>query len=208
MIQSEELKSSNIVLDFLTTKDEKMFHKQLKQQVERTLEPQGLQEYATLSGKHYLTTEPSSFLFCKKFDTYINSTEVLSQKFNSLSSKLSMQLRKVSDTIQSLAETSKHLSTVHKIGRSTDLSDVYKDLQVMLEKWSKYMKGQSKTTHDCLEEYSNYGTLEASSLRELNMRRQNYSSVFMKQEQALLKKKQRVVKGDSAKWELSDEWLA
>lgn len=117
-----------------------------------------------------------------------------------------MQLRKVSDTIQQLAETSKHLATVYKIGRSTDLSDVYKDLQQMLEKWSKYMKGQSKTASECLEEYSYYGTLESNSLRELNTRRQAYSNTFMKAEQTLLKKKQRLLKQDPSRWELSSEW--
>ena len=85
VLQSEELKSSNVVLDFLTLHDEKHMHKTLRQQCERTTEPTKIEQYATLSGRHLLTTEPSSFLFAKKFDTYINSTEVLSQKFHSLS---------------------------------------------------------------------------------------------------------------------------
>ena len=110
------------------------------------------------------------------------------------------------DTINQLAETSKHLATVHKIGRSTDLSDVYKDLQAMLEKWSKHIKNQGKTARDTLEAEQFYGTLEASALKELNQRRATATATYTKHKEHLEKKKARMFKQDPSKWDLHAEW--
>lgn len=73
----------------------------------------------------------------------------------------------VSDTIHSLSECSKHLSTLHKIGPTSDLSDIYKDLQSVLDKWSVNIKKQAKTSHDALEQYSRYETFDCISLKEI-----------------------------------------
>jgi len=52
----------------------------------------------SVNGKFMLSTDPSSFIFCKKFDTYINQFEILSQKFYQLSVWLALQTRQVSET--------------------------------------------------------------------------------------------------------------
>ena len=92
VLNSPELKANSIVVDFLTSMDEKKFRKALKQHQDRIKTPTGLDEYFTLTGKHTLSNEPSSFLFCKKFGRYIQSIEKLSMKFHTLSGKLATQM--------------------------------------------------------------------------------------------------------------------
>ena len=75
LLQCEELKACKITNEFLASIDEKAFHNFLKTSAERIVKPVDARECGSLSGKHVLTTEPSSFIFCKKFDSYITSTE-------------------------------------------------------------------------------------------------------------------------------------
>ena len=85
ILNCDYLKGSAVVFDFLTEPDEKKLSRQLKNHAERVNKPTTTAEYSTITGKLPLTTEPSSFIFCKKFNAYIMQFEIRHQEFHSLS---------------------------------------------------------------------------------------------------------------------------
>ncbi len=99
VLECEELKANVVILDFLQLSDEKIAHSNIKTNAERTVKPTELSQFPTLAGKHTLTTEPSSFIFCKKFDSYVRTTETSMNQFNMLTHQLTKQLKAVSETI-------------------------------------------------------------------------------------------------------------
>ena len=110
-------------------------------------------------------------------------------------------------TLTSLSEVSRHLATVHKIGRNTEMSELYKDMQNMFDKWSYDTKRTSKTSYEYLQKYSYYGTLESNALREIQLIKENHTAQFSKAESALLKRKERLFRQDISKWELKHDHL-
>ena len=72
------------------------------------------------------------------------------------------------------------------------MSELYKDMQNMFDKWSYDTKRTSKTSYEYLQKYSYYGTLESNALREIQLIKENHTAQFSKAESALLKRKERL----------------
>lgn len=85
---------------------------------------------------------------------------------------------------------------------------MYKDLWETLDKMYKNYSMQSKIVSENLDKRSFYDTLQTNALWELFNERNNHSATYLKVEQALLKKKEKLFKQDISRWELKPEHYA
>jgi len=67
---------------------------------------------------------------------------VLSNKFYTLSKRLTSELAQVSNTYQSLSECSKHLRKVYKLSQCPKFADMYSDLEDCFSNWSDSIKSE------------------------------------------------------------------
>ncbi len=72
----------------------------------------------------------------------------------------------------------------------------------MLSLWSTNMKKSAKISFDYLEQFTNYATLEASAIKELQAEKNIHSEKYYKDEQYLLRKKEKLFKSHISKWGL------
>lgn len=100
----EELKGSEVFLEFLTNKNSKTATKSLKTGYDNAKVPEDASQYPTMSGEHEVLESPALQKFSEKFNIYMNSYEVLSNQFYNLSKQLNNQYEELASTQKKMAE--------------------------------------------------------------------------------------------------------
>jgi hypothetical protein len=189
----------------MTTKNSKSATKAVKTALEKVKPPEDASQYATMSGDHKIIESSSIIKFSEKFPIYMNSYEVLTTQYYSLSRQLCKQFEEISETQKKMAECSKHLSTMFKISNSDQLSECYQKIEEALKNWSTRITEYTSVVKENFIDFYKYMTIEKQSLEVLNNIKTTFTQNYQKLESSLSKKKEYLFKaGYSSKWELSE----
>ena len=103
-LQSSDLKSCPLFMDFIKNKDFKAFSKLLKNQFDKHFKPIGTKDLYTNSGFHTIDANPSILEFTDKLPAFLSLYETTHSKFHHLSRKLTDQFYEISRTCKELSE--------------------------------------------------------------------------------------------------------
>jgi hypothetical protein len=202
----DELKASEVFLEFLTTKNSKTATKVVKTGLDSVKPPEDCSQYATMSGEHKIIENPQVKKFSDKFSIYMNSYDVLSAQFYSLSRQLDTQYEEIASTQKKMAEWWKHLKTMYKISNSEQLSEMYGQIEVSMKNWAKWSKEHCLVIKHNFVDFYKFMTLEKQALASLNDLKNTFTQNYQKAESILSAKKEKLFKsGTTSKWELSTD---
>lgn len=104
ILQSEELKSCPVLLEFLKDTDLKGFTKQLKTAFEKSARPMNINEIQATSGYQKIDANKHIIEFSDKLPVYLNVYESYNTKMHHLTRKLTDQFKDLSLTLNEIAD--------------------------------------------------------------------------------------------------------
>ncbi|CAI2359569.1 unnamed protein product [Moneuplotes crassus] len=206
ILVQKDLKASPVVLDFLSYEDSQAFTKQLKQSFDSAPKLRYVHEFPSVSGNHKVNITKKIEMMCNQYEKYVNSHECLFKKYHFLGRKLSSDLMEVAKTLDAISYCSKNLSTMYKMGNSSEMAEIYDNLSDHFKKWCKDMHHEAKINLRHIPQYFNYSSLEFEGYKDLLNKRNKIVEKFISKNNDLQVKKDKLFKaGKPEKWELSGE---
>lgn len=206
ILQIEELKSSEVVDDFLKNANQKNVTKNITAAIEKLKVLEDASQYSNMTGCYPIQESKTASQFSERFPIYINSYQVLSGQFHQLSKQISSKYTEISELQKKLSQTARHISTMFRTCHSNNMGNLYRTIEELNKKWSRFNKEYANIVNKHYIDFYKYLTLEHGSLNELNDLKTSFTTKYQAFESNLTKQKEKLFKsGYTAKWELSPE---
>lgn len=95
LIQNEELKANQSVVNFLQMPGQKEHSKALKNDFSKATPPKTIFEYQTITGVYNISKNKKAEIFCNEINNFIKGNEQLFKRFNEISRKLITDMMEV-----------------------------------------------------------------------------------------------------------------
>ena len=201
LIKDPLLKSSQIIYDFLSIKEEEFINK--KNAYNKTKSPSNLNELKSNDGvlKVILNQENENFNGKVK-----NNSEINALLFKQLSldfKDLRMHMENMSQSLKNLSVTFDKL-TKNKFANDEFMGNAYENLKDFMNNWSDSLKIQSELIEVNLRELFKFCKKEYNVIKDYAIKVDNFKNNYYKQEEKLQNKKQYYFeKVDVSKWEIN-----
>lgn len=179
LLQSEDLKTWPILVDFIKHQDTKGFSKLLKGWFDKHIKPTGTKDLFSTTGFHTIDANPSILEFTDRMPSYMSFYETNMKKFHQLSRHLTEQYHEISKTWLEMSEWANKLSKMYKFSHNYQYSSLYDDITSTMKRWSAAQEQTAKIVAG-LAVYHTFNEQHMASLKTLDSNKIFHQTAYEK----------------------------
>ena len=206
LVQSENFKSSEILMAFLSYEDRGKFESKFKEYT--TQQPSSyVEEYKTLDGKVTISHDEGN----EKYFTNINKYfRLQGQILDRLNFSLKMFFNNMNQVAESLQDVQKNFEILHvlntRVLMKQTITKSYEEMSCFFKNYRKILIKQNDMVKNHMKDFFKYINLEGKAYNELIERREELKAKYTAENQKLTAKKEKLyATGDISKFELGDD---
>ena len=204
IIQDPLIRNSQILTDFLTINDEKVFTAK-KNEYNKLKHPSTISEMKSLEGKVNLTLNKKKEVYLQRIIDCANINEANMKKLISSYKSLMEELKVVSNRLIEISKLWEELFIISKrYPDNNTVTETYRLLKELHQSWSEKQKKEAHIIKIDIREYFKYVRRQFLSLKDLSHKADTQKNIYYKGSEKLRMKKEDLFKiGNIAKWELN-----
>jgi hypothetical protein len=204
IIQDPLIRNSQILSDFLTINDEKVFTAK-KNEYNKLKQPSTISEMKSLEGKVNLTLNKKKENYLQRIMESTNTNELYMKKLISSYKSLMEELKAVSNRLVEISKIWEELfNTSTKYADNNTVSETYRLFKELHQSWSEQQKKEAHIIKIDIREYIKYLRKQFLGLKDLSHKADTQKNMYYKGKEKLRLKKEDLFKiGNTAKWELN-----
>ena len=206
LVQSENFKSSEILMAFLSYEDRGKFESKFKEYT--TQQPSSyVEEYKTLDGKVTISHDEGN----EKYFTNINKYfRLQGQILDRLNFSLKMFFNNMNQVSESLQDVQKNFEILHvlntRVLMKQTITKSYEEMSCFFKNYRKILIKQNDMVKNHMKDFFKYINLEGKAYNELIERREELKAKYTAENQKVTAKKEKLyATGDITKFELGDD---
>jgi len=206
LVQSENFKSSEILMAFLSYEDRGKFESKFKEYT--TQQPSSyVEEYKTLDGKVTISHDEGN----EKYFTNINKYfRLQGQILDRLNFSLKMFFNNMNQVAESLQDVQKNFEILHvlntRVLMKQTITKSYEEMSCFFKNYRKILIKQNDMVKNHMKDFFKYINLEGKAYNELIERREELKAKYTAENQKVTAKKEKLyATGDITKFELGDD---
>jgi hypothetical protein len=163
-----------------------------------------MEDFPTLSGSHLLSESLSTEYF-QSCNDFLSHSEILKKRLKRQSQSLLDTLKSLSAQLEGVAETYKALGELQD-SLSTGSKELFEGLSGVFKDWSGFEGHLYEAVYDHMDTFYKFRYQEMTVLKDLLRERDTYLSAYLKAEERLCSRKEKLwSQADPSKWELDSD---
>jgi len=166
--------------------------------------PDRVEDFPTLSGSHLLNDSLSTE-YLQACNDLLSHSEILKKRLKRQSQSLLNTLKSLNEQLQGVAETYKSLSELQdSLGAGS--KELFAGLSEVFRDWSGFEGHLYEAVYDHMDTFYKFRYQEMTVLKDLLRERDVYLSAYLKADERLNSRKERLwTQADPSKWELDSD---
>ena len=176
----------------------------LKKSTNKIRRPDRMEDFPTLSGSHLLSESLSTEYF-QSCNDFLSHSEILKKRLKRQSQSLLDTLKSLSAQLEGVAETYKALAELQD-SLSSGSKELFEGLSGVFKDWSGFEGHLYEAVYDHMDTFYKFRYQEMTVLKDLLRERDTYLSAYLKAEERLCSRKEKLwSQADPSKWELDSD---
>ena len=181
VVRSEELKTSQFLLDFLFEQDTKNWNKAVKDAREKIKSPKSIEEYITSNGQAKVQVSASATNFCLRNLDYADSYKILFQEMIDCASEINDRSGELANAMFRLHKNLEQLSDLNKMIKCQSQHDLFLWLSKMATGTGNFVASTGQLVGDYMgEDYMKTHFEEADIFKEFFNYREAIRTQYLK----------------------------
>ena len=208
LIDNELIKHSQILFDFLSIEDKSQFYSRQTYYSKGKI-PKSLNKLYSLDGNIEIKFNNSDLPFLDYICEFNENSQILLKKITIILSDIYNLFNTISDKIKEFSSLCSDFDSLfNKFQEKEKKTDLFKNLNNIMNKWSDIMRNQSEFIEINLREQFKFINKQQKEMSYLIKKMNQKKFNFIKSENKLIQKKEELFKkGDVNKWGLKKEDL-
>ena len=205
IIQSPPFLRSSYLLSFLSETNNDHFNS-VKKSTNKLRKPEKVEEIPSLNGGH-LVNESLSTEYLQACNDLLSHSEILKKRLKRQSQALLETLKVLTGQLEGISETYKVLAELpDTLKVSPSIKGVYSSMANAFMDWSNFEGHLYDAVYDHMDTFYKFRYQEMTVLKDLLRERDTYLSSFMKAEERLNTRKEKLwAQSDPSKWEIESD---